>query len=314
MTRERAGLAVEFADGIRTARSLKRIAGEPAEAEPTKAKAGASLVFECRQCLQHFCGPRPVEYRIVFADFAVPENRYAFGELRDVVLVGNQDDGQPFVIQVLENLHDLDRGTTVEIAGGLVGQQHRRTAHKGSCDGHPLLLSSGHLRRVVVCAAGKAHHGQRFGGSFFALDFTDLRVQRRQLRIFERRRSRKQVEALENKPNLLVPNESQGLLVVLGNIDPLEQVSARAGTVETPQHVHEGRFPAAARPHDRHECPALNLKAYAPQRMHACFAQVVVFVHVSTRMTALAGDPLGVASIWFTAGVVFMGWFRIASR
>jgi hypothetical protein len=38
------------------------------------------LIFECRQSLQHFSGPWPIEDRVVLANFAVPENQHTFGK------------------------------------------------------------------------------------------------------------------------------------------------------------------------------------------------------------------------------------------
>ena len=63
---------------------------------------------------------------IVLADPAVAEDHHAPGELRDVGLVGDQHDGEAVVVQLLEDLHDLDRGPAVEVSGGLVGEQDRR--------------------------------------------------------------------------------------------------------------------------------------------------------------------------------------------
>ena len=39
------------------------------------------------------------------------------------MLVSDKHDREPPVIQVLEDLHDLDRITTIEVASGLVCQQ-----------------------------------------------------------------------------------------------------------------------------------------------------------------------------------------------
>jgi hypothetical protein len=83
----------EFVDGIRIDARAERIGVSPATTStaPRRQNRGPLLVVECRQGLQHFRGPRPMDYRIVFADFTVTENQNAFGELRDVVLVGYQN-------------------------------------------------------------------------------------------------------------------------------------------------------------------------------------------------------------------------------
>ena len=49
----------------------------------------------------------------------------------------------------------------VEVAGGLVGQQHRGLGDDGARDRHALLLAARQLGRRVVLPAGQAHRGQR---------------------------------------------------------------------------------------------------------------------------------------------------------
>src|SRR4029077_18935844 len=64
-------------------------------------------VFQRRQGLQHFTCFRATEKRVVLADLSVPKDQHALGELRDVVLVSDQNDRQPFLVQVLKDLHDF---------------------------------------------------------------------------------------------------------------------------------------------------------------------------------------------------------------
>ena len=69
-------------------------------------------VLERRQRPQHFSSVRPVENRVVLTDFSVAEDQHTLGELCDVEFVRNQDDRQPLVIQVLEDLLPLLCGMT----------------------------------------------------------------------------------------------------------------------------------------------------------------------------------------------------------
>ena len=112
--------------------------------------AGFSLVLERRQALQYLRRPRPIHHRIVFPDFSVPENQNAFSELSDVVLMRDQHDRQPLFVQILKNLHDLHRRPAIQIPRRLVRQQNRWTIHQRPCNGHSLLLPSGHLRRKML--------------------------------------------------------------------------------------------------------------------------------------------------------------------
>src|SRR5438067_7279769 len=63
-------------------------------------------------------------------DFTVANMNYAMGMQSDVMLVRDQDDRVAFVMQALEQRHDLVAGGGVEVPGGLVGQQNRGTIHQ----------------------------------------------------------------------------------------------------------------------------------------------------------------------------------------
>ena len=56
-----------------------------------------------------------------------------------------------------EELHDLRARKPVEVAGGLVGKDDSRTAHKRTRKGHALLLAAGQLVREVVKTICKAN-------------------------------------------------------------------------------------------------------------------------------------------------------------
>src|SRR6266850_1083194 len=103
---------------------------------------------------------------------------------------------------------------------------------------------------------------------------------RGQLGILQRGRTRQQIKPLENKPELLIPNQCQHLFAMLGNIDPLQQILSGAGTIQASEYVHERGFAAPAGAHDGQKFPALNLQTHSTQRVHACFAQFVVLVNV----------------------------------
>ena len=79
---------------------------------------------------------------------------------------------------------------------------------------------------------------------------------------------------------LAIADSSQRLLAELRDLNPFEQVATAGRLVEAAENIHEGGLAAAAGSHDRNELPALDLHADPAQRMHACFAQVIVFVDI----------------------------------
>jgi hypothetical protein len=64
-------------------------------------------------------------------------------------------------VEILEERHDFHAGVRIERAGGLVGQYQDRIVDEGARDGHPLLLTAGELRGVMVLPLGEADRGQR---------------------------------------------------------------------------------------------------------------------------------------------------------
>ena len=81
-----------------------------------------SSVFQCWQRLEYFLGGWAIKDWIIFADCPVTEDQHTFGEMCDVMFMSDQDNREALVIQVLENLHDLDRGSAVEVTCWLVGE------------------------------------------------------------------------------------------------------------------------------------------------------------------------------------------------
>src|SRR4028119_128662 len=99
-------------------------------------------------------GPRG---RLVGEDLAVPQLDLPPGMLRDVGLVGDQDDRVALGVELVEQRHDLGRGRRVEVPGRLVGEQDGRLVDQGAGHGHALALAAGQLVGVVVHARAEPH-------------------------------------------------------------------------------------------------------------------------------------------------------------
>ena len=97
---------------------------------------------------------------------AVAEAHHALGRGGHVLLVGDEHDGAPGPVQLVQQRQHVGARARVQVAGGLVGQEqvglgHQRTGHR-----HPLLLAAGQLGGPVVDPVGQAHvvegcHGPR---------------------------------------------------------------------------------------------------------------------------------------------------------
>jgi hypothetical protein len=58
----------------------------------------------------------------------------------DLRIVRDHDDGAPFPVQVLKDLHDLVTSLCVEISGGLVRENDRWIIYERSCNRNTLAL------------------------------------------------------------------------------------------------------------------------------------------------------------------------------
>src|SRR5437762_14261732 len=98
---------------------------------------------------------------LVRLDLAVADVDGAMRVVRDVALVGDQDDRVALAVQLLEQPHDLLPGGAVEVPGGLVGEQDGGAHDQGAGGGQPLPLAPGELVGFVVHAVAQVHHLQR---------------------------------------------------------------------------------------------------------------------------------------------------------
>src|SRR5882672_2056969 len=86
---------------------------------------------------------------VILDDLPVPKVDHATRAPGDVVLVGDEHDGVPLLVESAEEGHDLLAGARVEVSRGLIGQEERRTVDEGPGDRHALPLAAGELVRAV---------------------------------------------------------------------------------------------------------------------------------------------------------------------
>src|SRR5450432_398275 len=103
----------------------------------------------------------------------------------------------------------------------------------------------------------------------------DSRIGQRELDVLDGRRARQEIEALEHEPDLLaaqlrplVPRERAG-------VHAIQHVTTGGGPIQAADHVHEGRFARAGRPHHRHQLTLVDAQAHPAQRVHDHVAEIV---------------------------------------
>ena len=142
----------------------------------------------------------------VVGHHAIHEMHDAPGIRRHVGFVRDHQHGDAVVhVEAPQQVHDLAAALGVEVAGGLVGQQHGRLGDDGAGDRHALLLSARQFGRRVVLPALEADGLQRLGRCGVACGGRLAAVEQRQLHVLLRRGARQQVEALEHEAEVPAP-------------------------------------------------------------------------------------------------------------
>src|SRR6266403_4831647 len=93
---------------------------------------------------------RTLGHELIFPDQPIAHDHIALRISGDVLLVRDHDDGDAVLIELLENGHDLNAGSAVEIAGRFIRQQYLWIIDQRARDRDALLLTAGKLTRKMV--------------------------------------------------------------------------------------------------------------------------------------------------------------------
>src|SRR5271165_1654964 len=106
---------------------------------------------------------------LIAEDLPVADVDDAVGILGDVVFVSDEDDVVALLVESVEQRHDLYPGLRIEVAGGLVSENNRRTIDERARDGNTLALAARELVRLVVHAVPHADCSERLLGALNTL-------------------------------------------------------------------------------------------------------------------------------------------------
>ena len=174
--------------------------------------------------------------------------------------------------ELAEQRHHPLAVRSVQVAGGLVGQQKRGLNGEGPGDGHPLLLAAGHFSRDVRFAVGQPHHLQLFDGSLLGLRGRNAVQLQRQGDIFLGSQNGQEIELLEDKADPAAADEGPLVVGHRGQIDPFQQNLTGRGNVDTAEQRQERALSRTRAAHDRQQFPLLNPQVDPSQGLHGGFA------------------------------------------
>ena len=153
---------------------------------------------------------------------------------------------------------DLGRGRRVEVAGRLVGEDHRGLGGERAGHRHALLLAAGQLGRPVSAAVGERHRLEQPLDAPVAVAATGER--QGQPDVLLGREDGDEVEGLEDEADLVAPQPRQVGVVELADLRAGDRHDAAGGAVEAGQQVHERRLAGPRGTHDRGERGGLDLE------------------------------------------------------
>ena len=190
--------------------------------------------------------------RVSVAYAAIPHGDMAMGRRGDVQVVGDHDEGGAVaLLDLREQLQDFRRVDAVEIAGGLVGEEHCGIVDEAARDSDALSLAGGELVGVLMKARLEAEFDEQGSGSFFTVVPMASGAQHRHLHVFERVERGEQMEGLEDEagPARAIGIDVNGGDAILRFADRLAAKQDRAfrREIESAEQMQQRRFAAAAR-------------------------------------------------------------------
>ncbi len=203
---------------------------------------------------------------------------YPLGVSGHLGVVGHHDDGDAVLgIELLEHLEHLFAGPRIQVAGGLVGKEHRRVVDQRSGDGDPLLLTAGELRGLVVQPVGQPHPAKHLRGPPSGLTVTQVfgGIRKRHGHVLDGAGPGQQIETLEDKSQFTVAHQGPLVGGELGDLLSLQPVLAGGWSVQAAQDVHQRGFSGSGRTGESDQLPLPDGQGDAFEHRHGDVAHLV---------------------------------------
>ena len=210
--------------------------------------------------------------------------------------MGDHDHGHTRAGQFNHHVKDLFNHFRVQGRGGLVEEHDFRLHGQRASNGHPLLLATGELSRILMGLLGNAHALQEFHGHFFRFLLRPLEhVDGSQSYVFQHREVREQVELLEHHPHLTP--DLFDVLQVVREFHAVHNDGAPLVFFQPVDAPDEGGFPRTRGSKDDHHLPGINLHTDAPQGMEVAVPLMHIPGHDDGRLV-VAGMGFFAAVLW----------------
>ena len=188
---------------------------------------------------------------------------------------------QPLV-QIVNQPQNFRAGVRVEIAGRLVGQQHRRIERQRARDGHALPLAAGKLVGQMLHPLPQLHQVQQFARAFVDLLARPAPFKCSGSATFSTQvRLGSRLKNWKDEADLVAAQPGQRRRRKRRERLPVDPDLARRRPVEPADQIQQRGFSGAGRPHDRHHLAAGDLEVHGVERDHLALAVEVLDTRVS---------------------------------
>ena len=194
---------------------------------------------------------------------------------RDVVVVGDDHDGHPELVQLFEEPQDGLPGRLIEVAGRLVGEHDGRAADQGPGDRHALALAARELVGAGVGSLVEADQVEGVEGPGPPFDLGDAGVEEAVGHVVQARSGARPGRTAGTRSRSASPaarparrSESRS------TSRPVIRTRARAGPVQGAHQVQQGGLARPRRSHDAHQLAPGDGEGHVPQGGHRRLARV----------------------------------------
>jgi len=218
--------------------------------------------------------------RLISDDFSIAQDDHAFGEPRDIEFVGDHDDGDALIVQLLEYTHDLDAGLGVQISSRFIGQEQGGPVHQSAGDGYALLLAARKLVWMMIGAFAEADEIKSLLGAIplFVRGDAVAIILHGHLDIFESRRAGQQIETLKDEADLFIADIRQRITIQRGYVNAIQPVMSTRRMIQRTHHIHDGRFAGTAGTHDGDEFAGHDIEGHTTNGVDIHFTGVIRLV------------------------------------
>ena len=163
-------------------------------------------------------------------------------------------------VQLKQQIGNFVPGVAIEITGGFIGKEHRRTSVEGAGQRHALLFAAGELGRKMADTFAKAKLLQQRFGLAAALGALLAAQQPRQFHVLQRVQRRDQHKRLKDKADMFRPQRRARLFVKLVQRLADQKDLAAAAVIQPGQNRQQRRFTRTRLPDQRNGLCAFDNK------------------------------------------------------